>query len=72
MKRSLPVLVILLLVTSSTLVFAQRSSRSELWHEVIRLRQQFQREKLEIIKARKRLAQLKKTLKTPSSDGPRP
>ena len=72
MKHSVPVLVLLLLLTSSDLVLAQRSAHTELWHEIIRLRQQFQKEKSEILKAKKRLAELKKTRPTSTNEGTRP
>ena len=55
-------LILPLLLLGSDPALAQRSTRTELWHEVIRLRQQFQREKSEVILARQRLAKLKKTL----------
>ena len=68
MRLRLPILILPLLLLSSERVFAQRSTRTELWHEVIRLRQQFQREKVEVIRARQRLAKLKKMLQKVPKD----
>lgn len=62
-------LVLLVVGSIPSTALAQRTSQSELWREVIGLRVAFQREKVEVLKARERLRLLRQQRQSSQRNG---